>query len=390
MVIDVFTCYAIGGAGALVGWGLINLIRTDQPRIAQALQLFRWAFACLAALLCIELGPQGYRAALVQGAQGFAAMGVALLAWAFRQLNGRRTPPGWGLAVTLSTALLVWGAAWLGSETQYVRTVSMALAAIGVGMTIDQGWLILRSGRMRISELSLLAAAAGFGGAWLAVGAHAWSAPGPYPAHWLHAPGWLLPLAAMGVALMPVSVASVVFAVVNDRLGQQLRARALSDDLTGALSRRGLRELGERMLALRANQPRLVAILMIDVDHFKNVNDRYGHLSGDDVLKHLTQIMRKHLREDALLARYGGEEFSILLPVRSQQEAQVVAERLRQAIEATPCKTRSAQVRITVSIGVSFHADENSLDDDLALADARLYRAKQSGRNRVVASDLVV
>jgi diguanylate cyclase (GGDEF)-like protein len=390
LFIDVFSCYATGGAGALLGLGLITLIRTDQPRIAQALRLYRWAFACLAALLSIELGPQAYRADLVKFAIAMAACGVSLLAWAFRQLNGRRTPPWVGASVSVLAGLTLAAAAVFASPQAYVLTMSTVFALISCALALDQGWLILRSGRVRASEFSLLVAAATFAAIWLFTLAHAVSEPGPYPPHWLHQPDWLQPGAALSFALMPLAVAAVVFAIVNERLGQQLRARALSDDLTGALSRRGLRELGERMLALKAHQPTLVAVLMIDVDHFKLVNDHHGHLTGDDVLKHLTQVMREQLRDDALLARYGGEEFSVLLPVRSQQEARVVAERLRLSIASRPCKARVGNIPITVSIGVSFHTDNSSLEEDLARADARLYLAKQSGRNRVVSSDPTV
>jgi diguanylate cyclase (GGDEF)-like protein len=176
-----------------------------------------------------------------------------------------------------------------------------------------------------------------------------------------------------------------VFAIINERLNQQLRARALSDDLTGALSRRGLRELGERMLAQQQRQPRDIAVLMVDADHFKAINDRHGHLVGDDVLRHLTQTLRDNLRVDALLARYGGEEFTVLLPVRQRDEALKVAERLRDTVARSPCESRSGPIPITVSIGVSYHGPGSTLEDDLSRADALLYRAKAEGRNRVVA-----
>lgn len=388
LFIDVFSCYAVGGAGALIGLGLILLIRTDQPRISHALMIYRWAFAFLAALLTVEFSPTEHRAHWIQWAIGMAAVGVTLLAWAFRQLNGRRTPPALGLAVASGAGLTIWAVGIWGADVHFAHAVAIVFALVSLGMAIDQAWLILRSGRINPSEMSLLVVAGAFAVNWLVTVWHVLTVPGPYPPHWLHEPDWLLPWSALCVALLPMAVASVVFAIVNDRLTHQLRARALSDDLTGALSRRGLRELGERMLALQSHQPSVVAVLMVDVDYFKQVNDRFGHLTGDDVLKHLTHVMREHLRDDALLARYGGEEFSVLLPVRTQYEARVVAERLRQVVEATPCKTRTGLVRITVSIGVSFHSESSSLEDDLAQADARLYLAKKTGRNRVVATDL--
>lgn len=385
LAIDVFTCYGAAGAGSLVGLGLISQIRTDQNRVRTALTLYRWAFCGLAWLLLIVLSPDALRPAVTQVAIGFAAAGVALLAWAFRQLNGRRTPPRLGWALTGAAALILWVVAALGSDTDYAQAVAWVFAVVSLVMAIDQGWLILRSPRIQRSELSLLIVAGAFALIWMITLVHSLGAvAGPYPAHWLYAPDWLLPITAISFAVLPLSVASLVFAIINQRLNLQLRNRALSDDLTGALSRRGLRELGERMLSLQAHQPTSVAVLMMDVDHFKAVNDRHGHPVGDDVLRQVTQLTRERLRDDALLARYGGEEFTVLLPVRSHLEASAVAERLRQMLASTPCETRGGPVSITVSIGVAFHQPERTLEDALAQADACLYEAKLAGRNRVV------
>jgi diguanylate cyclase (GGDEF)-like protein len=385
--IDVYTCYAVAGAGSLAGLGLIGMIRTDQPRVSYALALFRWALLCLAALLCVQLAPLAWRPEVLKAAIGLAAAGVSLLAWAFRQLNGRRTNPFVGMGVTLLVAMSLWVSGGWASDQVYVQTVGLVFSMVSLGMAIDQGLVTWQSGRFRGSDLALMLAACEFALSWLVVLWWSVAQPGPYPSHWLHAPEWLQPVTGLSFALLPLAVASVVFAVINDRLNQQLRARALSDDLTGALSRRGLRELGERMVALQASQTTVLAVLMLDIDYFKDVNDRFGHAAGDDVLRHLTQVVREHLREDALLARYGGEEFTVLLPVRTRAEAQAVAERLREVIELTPCETRLGSIRVTVSIGVSFHQPSTTLEQDLARADTCLYEAKHSGRNRVVTGD---
>lgn len=385
--IDVYTCYAVAGAGSLVGLGLMAMIRTDQPRVTYALGLFRWALLCLAALLLVQFSPISMRPEVLKLAIGFAAAGVALLAWAFRQLNGRRTHPLLGLALTLGVAASVWLVGALGSDQTYVRTIGIVFCLVSVTMAFDQGLITSRNAKFKGSDVALMLAACEFAVNWLILLIWAFTQPGPYPPHWLHMPDWLMPVTGLTFALLPLAVASVVFAAINDRLNQQLRARALSDDLTGALSRRGLRELGERMMALQASQATVLAVLMIDLDFFKDVNDRYGHAVGDDVLRHVTQVVREHLREDALLARYGGEEFSILLPVRSRAEAQSVAERLRELVELTPCETKTGEVRVTVSIGISFHNPATTLEEDLARADACLYEAKHTGRNRVVAGD---
>lgn len=388
LTLDVFTCYAAAGAGSLVGLGLISLIHTDQPRVRTALRLYQWAFLCLAVLLTIPFSPEAWRPLVTQGAIGLAASGATLLGWAFRQLNGRRTSAWLGWLCTVAAGGVLWATACLGSNAAYTLAIASVFAFIGVAMVIDQGWMILRSPRALGSELSLLVVAVAFALIWSIALRHAATQAGPYPPHWLFVPDWLLPITALAFALLPLSVASVVFAIINQRMNQQLRARALSDDLTGALSRRGLRELGERMLTLQPSQPHSLAVLMMNVDHFKDINDQHGHAVGDDVLRQLAQLTREHLRADALVARYGGAEFTILLPVRSHLEARSVAERLRQVLSTRPCKTRGGPVSITVSIGVSFHQSGSSLEDALARADACLQEAKQNGRNRVVTADI--
>jgi diguanylate cyclase (GGDEF)-like protein len=385
--LDIYTCYAVSGAGSLLGLVLVGMIRTDQPRVNYALGLFRWALFCLAALLAVQLSPVRLRPEVLKVAIGFAGAGVAFLAWGFRHLNGRRTPPIMGVAMVTSVACSLWLAGALSSDQGYVYTIGVVFCLISVGMAVDQGMVTMTNNKAVGSEFALLLAACEFALNWVILLYWAVTEPGPYPTHWLHMPYWLTPITGLSFALLPLAVASMVFANINGRLHQQLRARALSDDLTGALSRRGLRELGERMVALQASQATVLSVLMIDIDFFKDVNDRYGHAVGDDVLRHVTQTVREHLREDALLARYGGEEFSVLLPVRSRLEALSIAERLREVVELSPCETRNGSVRVTVSVGVAFHTAATTLEQDLARADASLYEAKHTGRNRVICSE---
>ena len=384
--LDVLTCYAVTGASALAGMGLLALVRADQPRLSYALRLFRWAMACLAGLMGVWLAPDIIQGEAIKFCIGLAAAGVALLAWAFRHLHGGRTPPLLGAALCLLAAALPWAAGWMGHDGAYVRAVTGVFALVSLFMLIDQGLVTWRMRRAHGTDVILLSAALLFASNWLITTAWAWTQPGPYPAHWLHGPLWLRPFTSMSFAVLPLGVAAVVFAGINARLQQQLRARALSDDLTGALSRRGLRELGERMLSFQNGPGGVLAIFMLDLDFFKDVNDRHGHAMGDAVLRHVVEVVREHLREDALVARYGGEEFTVMLNLRSRSEALLVAERLREVIELTPCETGPVPIRVTVSIGVAIHHDPATLEDDLARADAALYEAKRAGRNRVVAS----
>ncbi len=134
-----------------------------------------------------------------------------------------------------------------------------------------------------------------------------------------------------------------------------------------------------------------MAIMMIDVDHFKQVNDRYGHQVGDQVLEHLGRILRDRTRQSDIAARYGGEELTVLLPQTALEQAMTVAETLRQLIDEHPfVNDNGRQVHVTISIGVACFPDLRVDDAErlLQYADAALYQAKELGRNRVVLAQL--
>ena len=160
----------------------------------------------------------------------------------------------------------------------------------------------------------------------------------------------------------------------------ELRSLARTDALTGLLSRRALDEHLRRAVAL-PDAP--MSLLLIDVDRFKAVNDRYGHPVGDRVLETLARVLSADLRRDDQLARYGGEEFAILLPETPYDEALAIAERLRAIVEAHRLPGPGPE-RITLSIGVAARRPRRDhVDDWLKAADNALLSAKQSGRNRV-------
>jgi diguanylate cyclase (GGDEF)-like protein len=172
------------------------------------------------------------------------------------------------------------------------------------------------------------------------------------------------------------------------QLEARLRHMATTDGLTGTLNRARFMALGQRELERSQPLDQDLAVLMLDIDHFKSINDRYGHLAGDEALRHFVAQLRTGVRGIDLLGRLGGEEFAIVLPSVHSEAAIQVAERLRARVAATPLVQGNHTIVITVSIGLTMaRRSDRTLEQILARADARLYAAKDAGRNRVLAAD---
>ena len=158
---------------------------------------------------------------------------------------------------------------------------------------------------------------------------------------------------------------------------------AMEDPLTGLRNRRGLHAHYERRIAtLRIYEK--ASIIMCDIDHFKHVNDTYGHNAGDEVLKYVANLLQSSIRIDDGAFRWGGEEFILLLPHKSTAEAVVLAERLRSLIEESVITFEGTDIKITMSFGVSEINPELTTEENVEAVDAKLYYAKEHGRNRVI------
>ncbi|MEM7137163.1 MAG: GGDEF domain-containing protein [Myxococcota bacterium] len=155
------------------------------------------------------------------------------------------------------------------------------------------------------------------------------------------------------------------------------------DELTGIHNKRYLVEQLERELSRATRHGRPLTLVMLDIDHFKEVNDTFGHLAGDQVLKEVAQLAKSRLRPDDLIARYGGEEFALLLPETKLDGGARIAEELRAMIEGEVFAFEDEEIDVTVSCGVSELQSEWRANDFLQNADRRLYEAKGAGRNRV-------
>jgi len=163
-----------------------------------------------------------------------------------------------------------------------------------------------------------------------------------------------------------------------------LAYEAMHDPLTGALNRRAILESLSKELKRAARRQSPLSIGLCDIDHFKQVNDTYGHQVGDAVLCGFVEAIRKSLRGYDLVGRYGGEEFLVVAPDAAGSATDDIYERLRFQIEQLKVATRFGDVNVTVSIGVAGTENGNTVDTLIAKADAALYRAKRAGRNRVV------
>ena len=191
--------------------------------------------------------------------------------------------------------------------------------------------------------------------------------------------------------LMSMFAQQAAIAVENAQLYEERQHEARIDAGTGIFNRRGLGELGCREIdrSIRFNRP--LAVVFIDIDHFKVVNDTYGHPVGDQVLRELAERLKNNLRSIDLIGRYGGEEFVIILPETTAEGAMEVAERLRKIVEGTPFSPNDLSLWITISQGVSALSDTSkSLNELIRQADEATYQSKDAGRNLVTLYDLAL
>lgn len=173
---------------------------------------------------------------------------------------------------------------------------------------------------------------------------------------------------------------------------EEIYLLTIRDGLTRAHNRRALTEFLERELVRAERHGRPLSVLMIDIDHFKSINDNHGHLCGDMVLRVLADTLTQTIRAEDLFARYGGEEFCMVLVETETNDAREIGERIRCSVAALEIPFEGATIRITVSVGVATATGESPVAsrDLLQRADEKLYEAKRTGRNRVVSEPAIV
>lgn len=212
-----------------------------------------------------------------------------------------------------------------------------------------------------------------------------------YLFHYANTPEVIHPLVLSNVVICLSAIWAAMHLYERNRemtIGE-LRRIATTDELTGLHNRRQLEKIFTRLASAADRQHGVLAVVVMDLDHFKQINDRWGHYAGDKVLVHLAKLLRNHLRGSDWAFRTGGEEFCLLLPMANRDGAMTAAEMLRHQIAAQPCDFEGDTIPLSASIGIATYPENGqAFEVLLSLADKRMYRAKQQGRNRVVGDDM--
>lgn len=185
------------------------------------------------------------------------------------------------------------------------------------------------------------------------------------------------------VVFFMFSYLALFYVITVTRAHKSLARMATTDSLTGLFNRRHMIALTEKELARHNRKPINLTLMLMDIDHFKQINDEYGHDIGDRVLDAVSHLLKCSMREQDFIGRWGGEEFLAILPETDVDQAVAGAERIRQAVQAQAIESDGKKIGVTLSIGITQYRAEEALSNAIARADHALYKGKSAGRNRV-------
>jgi diguanylate cyclase (GGDEF)-like protein len=281
--------------------------------------------------------------------------------------------------VAIGLALVVYTAMFLGKIPYSGNVINVP----NVIVCASASWMLVRHGRAAVSRVASVILA----GQAIGMGYRAWLTNMRYMRPWetvnAHSdPRWLYSLAALAFLATCMVMCDLWYLVTE--LGRVLAEQARTDPLTGALNRRAMEEIALRETSRSIRHGHPLCMIVLDVDHFKHLNDTRGHAAGDCALQALVTQVKTMLRRNDLVARTGGEEFTILLPDTAAREGILTAERVRQAIEALEVTFENEPLHFTVSAGVAdFDPGQGSWENMMRRADTAMYEAKEHGRNAV-------
>lgn len=358
-------------------------VRSDQSRMVRSLYLRASALAVEAlGYVTLAFGQQLPPAVLTLGGNALSLLAQAMSVIALRMLLDM--PLRWGSVVAVG--VVGWmGEAWFAAvEPDYQSRVLWGSAAIMCNLLLNIGALLgdRRNHRSRARHVLL----------WIFV-------LSLLLLIWRSGMLWLMDKQLLDVyAPSPVNVLGIVMSIMqplfyglgflllyNELLQCELHVMARTDPLTGVPNRLALEERFAGALATKGAAPKPFCLLLLDVDHFKSVNDRFGHDCGDKALKALMQRVGTALRPGCMIGRLGGEEFIVLVPDAGCADGEALAERIREAVMELPVIIDGRSLTLTVSVGVAeVEPHERDMSATLLRADKALYLAKHGGRNRVV------
>jgi diguanylate cyclase (GGDEF)-like protein len=383
----------IASVTARAGFFLIFLMYSFRAYAAKAYRF--WALSIVASATGIWLtysnGDYPVFSAM-DGALIYSIIGLSLAAvWAGAQsFFGRPISIITFLFSSLLPGLVFWGSVRLPLPPAYGLTLTLCTCAYT--LAIASRAFLVKSRARRLPSQTLVGAALAlytlallFSAATLAVGILMGRPDlGPESAN--------IFVAMFIDQLVSVLIYVGLVAMTLEEAQMQMQEIATTDPLTGLANRRGLQERTRAVIGAGRRRKRPMSVLIADIDHFKAINDRYGHECGDMVLKQFADVLGATVkRQQDVVARWGGEEFVVLLHDAPLNDALALANIICRRIEATPFDIKTEHIRVTVSIGVAALFEEAAdLDQALAIADASLYEAKHTGRNRVCPASLAL
>lgn len=346
--------------------------------------LWLWLVSLVAQALAYSLMVFSERASMVLYqvvAQSVLATFLTLQAAALFQFFGRRLQSWWHLVPAFLVVVLVALADGSRFTLTILAGVLFGSAYVVLALVASQLGRSMQSAGLRLMVVGFSLGALAFFVRALPV-LHL-----PYYLGGVQAPERLMVI-GLFLSFMVIILTSVGFLVLQkDRAEQAATKLAVTDPLTGTFNRRTFLDLAEKEIARARRSQAPLSLVMFDLDHFKKVNDRYGHVAGDYVLKRFVEVTQLCLRQEDLLVRYGGEEFCLLLPDTDVGDAVALAERIRAATEYAMFIFDEGQseqrIHVTVSGGVAKLGADARIDTLVARADEALYAAKNAGRNQI-------
>jgi diguanylate cyclase (GGDEF)-like protein len=385
--LDPVTCLVIATLMTLSNGAILGLVHRDLPESLRA-SAIDWRIGTLLMaggsilLAAQQMGPIGL---ILPLANGLLMLGMTGYWRAVRRFYDRPDSPWLLLPSVVGTLGIYWFSARAPNLPARVTIAAVVWSALLLGAA----WTLREAadGDRAISRrvlAGIFSVTAGF----MILRAIYFLVKGTTASSVVDRGSWINAVTPMLAAVMPVVGTTAFLLLCSERIRRQWERAASTDYLTGLANRRTLNAEGDRRLERARTHGDGLAVAVVDVDHFKSINDRYGHDVGDLALKHVASRLQAACRGKDLPARQGGEEFVILFDRIAASQAVAAGERIRAAVEAEPFVAEGVERTITVSIGVAaLGPDDASFDDLLRRADRALYAAKSGGRNRVELAD---